>query len=133
MNLKGRKECLEHSYNAVIIIIIIIIIIIFVIIIIIILFFFLQIAGDFCAWLRQLPEGEWNTLNELPEEHVRALFATGQCATNPARSKLAEGLKSWAAFGLQVSGGKAEEIAAIARQQVMLLLLYQQISSTLGA
>ncbi len=49
-------------------------------------------------WLRDLPPGDDDTVNTTPEEHVRALFDTGQAA-NTAKSKVAEGLKSWAAFG----------------------------------
>ena len=42
--------------------------------------FLFQIATDFCSWLRDLPNGEDDTVNTMPEEHIRALFDTGQAA-----------------------------------------------------
>lgn len=43
-------------------------------------------------WLRNLPSGEDQTVNSLPQDYVRALFDTAQSA-NVAHSKLAEGLQ----------------------------------------
>jgi len=37
----------------------------------------LQIASDFCAWLRELPRGADETVNTTPESYVRSLFETG--------------------------------------------------------
>lgn len=56
-------------------------------------------------------------MNTLPEEHVRALFDTAQSA-NPAKSKLAEGLQSWANFGATVTGGKRNDIVEVTKLQV---------------
>ena len=35
-----------------------------------------RIAGEFCTWLRSLP-GEDKKVNQMTEEHLRALFDTG--------------------------------------------------------
>ena len=35
-----------------------------------------RIAGEFCTWLRALP-GEDKKVNQMTEEHLRALFDTG--------------------------------------------------------
>ncbi|TRY73479.1 hypothetical protein TCAL_11817, partial [Tigriopus californicus] len=74
-----------------------------------------KIAGEFCAWLRNLPKGTSDTVNTIPEDHIRALFDIGQAA-NPTKSKLAEGLMSWARFG-QMAGPK-DALASIASQQM---------------
>ena len=77
-----------------------------------------KIATEFCSWLRQLPAGEDDTVNTLPEEQVRALFDTAQAAS-PATSKLAEGLQSWAKFGASLArSGSVGEIARVANEQV---------------
>ena len=78
--------------------------------------FFLKIASGFCACLRDLPKGEDDTANTMPDEHIRALFDAGQ-TVNPAKSKLVEGLRSWVKFGAQVTG-RREDIASITKQQV---------------
>ena len=61
-----------------------------------------RIAGEFCAWLRDLP-GEERTVNQLSEAALRALFDTAQ-STNPGKTKLAEGLRAWVKFGTTVTG-----------------------------
>ena len=53
---------------------------------------FFQISGEFCAWLRGLPEGEDDTVNKTTPEQICALFDSAQ-NTNPVKSKVAEGLK----------------------------------------
>jgi hypothetical protein len=61
-----------------------------------------RIAGEFCAWLRDLP-GEDRTVNQMGEAALRALFDTAQ-STNPGKTKLAEGLRAWVKFGTAVTG-----------------------------
>ena len=54
-------------------------------------------------WLRNLPQGEDQTVNSLPQEYVRALFDTAQSA-NVAHSKIAEGLQGFSMeFGLRLA------------------------------
>ena len=81
-----------------------------------------KISGEFCGWLRDLPAGFDDTVNTLPDSHIRALFATGGGNTvNPQKSKVAEGLKSWAKFGAQVTGTRksgVDYISAITREHV---------------
>ncbi len=68
-------------------------------------------------WLRELPRGEDDSVNTTPEEHIRALFDTGQAA-NTSKSKVAEGLRSWAKFGSQIAGPKTDKLAQITQLQV---------------
>ena len=56
------------------------------------MFSLLQISGEFCNWLRGLPEGEDDTVNKTTPEQICALFDSAQ-NTNPVKSKIAEGLK----------------------------------------
>ncbi|CAB4055050.1 unnamed protein product [Lepeophtheirus salmonis] len=62
-----------------------------------------RITSEFCAWLRSLPIGDDDSINNTPESQIKALFDTAQSA-NPNKSKLAEGLKFWAKFGEQATG-----------------------------
>ena len=61
--------------------------------------------------------GADDSINTLPEEHIKALFDTGQAA-NPAKSKLVEGLRSWVRFGAQVAG-RTDDVFKIAKTQVI--------------
>ena len=56
--------------------------------------FFPKITGDFCNWLRELPEGEDQTVNTLTPEKIRSLFDSTN-ASKLAKSKVVEGLRSW--------------------------------------
>ena len=56
--------------------------------------FVLQITGDFCNWLRELPEGEDQTVNSLTPEKIKSLFDSTN-SSKLATSKVAEGLRSW--------------------------------------
>ena len=53
----------------------------------------LQITGDFCSWLRELPEGEDQTVNNLTPEKIKSLFDSTN-SSKLATSKVAEGLRS---------------------------------------
>ncbi len=55
---------------------------------------FFQISGDFCSWLRDLPEGEDDSINNTSPEKIRTLFDSTHVA-KPNTSKLVEGLRSW--------------------------------------
>ena len=54
----------------------------------------LQITGDFCSWLRELPEGEDQTVNNLTPETIKSLFDSTN-SSKLATSKVAQGLQSW--------------------------------------
>ena len=54
----------------------------------------LQITGDFCSWLRELPEGEDQTVNNLTPEKIKSLFDSTN-SSKLATSKVVEGLRSW--------------------------------------
>ena len=56
--------------------------------------YFFQICSDFCVWLRELPEGEDKTVNNISPDKIRVMFdAAG--SSKVATSKVAEGLRHW--------------------------------------
>ena len=56
--------------------------------------YMLQITGDFCVWLRELPEGHDQTVNNISPEKIRSMFDSAN-QSKLATSKVAEGLRSW--------------------------------------
>ena len=53
-----------------------------------------QITADFCVWLRELPEGDDQTVNNIAPDKIRSMFDT-HSTQKVATSKVAEGLRSW--------------------------------------
>jgi len=75
-----------------------------------------KITGDFCVWLRELPEGDDQTVNNTSPDKIRALFDTHR-NEKVATSKVAEGLRSWAKFGQDIAGS-TKDILTISTSEV---------------
>ena len=55
---------------------------------------FLQITGDFCVWLRELPEGDDQTVNNVTPDKIRSLFDS-RYTERLTTSKVVTALQSW--------------------------------------
>ena len=59
-----------------------------------IFFTLLQITGDFCVWLRELPEGDDQTVNNVTPDKIRSLFDS-RYTERLTTSKVVTALQSW--------------------------------------
>ena len=53
-----------------------------------------QITGDFCVWLRELPEGDDQTVNNVTPDKIRSLFDS-RYTERLTTSKVVTALQSW--------------------------------------
>ena len=76
-----------------------------------------KITGDFCSWLKELPQGEDQTVNNISPEKIRNLFDSTNVSKSGS-SKVVEGLRSWAKFGMDISGAANSSILSLAKTEM---------------
>ena len=64
-----------------------------------------------------MPQGEDQTINNVPPEKIRNLFDSTN-VSKTGSSKVVEGLKSWAKFGADISGAANSSILSIAKTEM---------------
>ena len=67
--------------------------------------------------MKDLPQGEDQTINNIPPEKVRSLFDSTN-TSKLATSKVVEGLRAWAKFGAEISGANSSSIFSISKSQI---------------
>ena len=76
-----------------------------------------KISTEFCCWLKELPPGLDETVNNTTPDQVKALFDTS--AKTQDYSMVRKGINSWVSFGLNIRGApKVMDIATIVKQQI---------------
>ena len=54
-----------------------------------------RISNDFCNWLKELPKGDDNTVNNITPDKIRILFDSTQVTKPSSQSKVVAGLRAW--------------------------------------
>ena len=54
-----------------------------------------NITKDFCNWLKELPRGDDNTVNNISPDKIRELFDITQVTKPSSQSKVVAGLRAW--------------------------------------
>ena len=67
--------------------------------------------------MKDLPQGEDQTVNNISPEKIRNLFDSTN-VSKTGSSKVVEGLRSWAKFGADISGAAGSSILSIAKTEM---------------